>query len=98
MIEGHRVSLRETVQSHSSKGIHAMTTAHDIDLPAVLADRLTSTHPDVLRELVTMLLHTLRGAEADALFGDGYGERSAYPTNQRNGHRNRQFDPRPGSL
>ena len=52
MIEGHRVILRETVQSHSSKGIDAMTTAHDIDLAAVLADRLTTTHPDVLRELL----------------------------------------------
>ncbi len=31
-----------------------MTIAHDIDQPAVLADRLTTTHPDVLRELLTM--------------------------------------------
>src|ERR1700682_2485706 len=93
MIEGHRVILRETVQSHSSKGIHAMTTAHDIDLPAVLADRLTSTHPDVLRELLTMFLHTLMGAEADALCGAGYGERSADRTNQRNGYRHRLRHP-----
>ena len=28
-----------------------MTTAHDIDWPAVLAERLTTIHPDVLREL-----------------------------------------------
>jgi len=27
-----------------------MTTAHNIDLPAVLAERLTTAHPDVLRE------------------------------------------------
>jgi putative transposase len=27
-----------------------MTTAHDIDWPQVLAERLTTTHPDVLRE------------------------------------------------
>ena len=45
VMEGHRVILRETVQSHSSKGINAMTTVHDIDLPAVLADRLTSASP-----------------------------------------------------
>ncbi|WP_236725003.1 hypothetical protein, partial [Mycobacterium avium] len=45
MIEGHRVILRETVQSFSSKGIDAMTTAHNIDLPAVLAERLTTCHP-----------------------------------------------------
>src|SRR6478752_1408440 len=94
MIEGHRVILRETDQSHSSKGIHAMTTAHDIDWPQVLAERLTTTHPDVLRELLTTFIHTLMGAEADALCGAGFGERSMARTNQRNGYRRRQFDTR----
>ena len=44
-----------------------MTTAHDIDWPAVLAERLTTTHPDVLRELLATFIHTLMGAEADAV-------------------------------
>ena len=90
--------LRETVQSHSSKGIDAMTTAHDIDWPQVLAERLTTTHPDVLRELLATFIHTLMGAEADALCGAGYGQRSSERTNQRNGYRHRQFDTRAGSL
>lgn len=38
-----------------------MTTAHDIDLPAVLADRLTSASPDVLREMLALFIHTLMG-------------------------------------
>ncbi|BBY55401.1 hypothetical protein MKOR_26520 [Mycolicibacillus koreensis] len=38
-----------------------MTDAHDIDLPAVLAERLTSAHPDVLRELLATFIHTLMG-------------------------------------
>jgi putative transposase len=75
-----------------------MTTAHDIDWPAVLAERLTTTHPDVLRELLTTFIHTLMGAEADALCGAGYGQRSAERTNQRNGYRHRQFDTRTGTL
>ena len=75
-----------------------MTTAHDIDWPAVLAERLTTTHPDVLRELLSTFVHTLMGAEADALCGAGYGERSTDRTNQRNGYRHRQFDTRTGSL
>ena len=62
-----------------------MTTAHDIDWPTVLAERLTTTHPDVLRELLATFIHTLMGAEADALCGAGYGERSTERTNQRNG-------------
>src|SRR6476659_6790001 len=75
-----------------------MTTAHDIDWPAVLAERLTSTHPDVLRELLATFIHTLMGAEADALCGAGYSQRSADRTNQRNGYRHRQFDTRAGTL
>src|SRR4051794_26606694 len=98
MIEGHRVILRETRQSHSSKGINAMTTAHDIDLPTVLAERLTTCHPDVLRELLATFIHTLMGAEADALCGAGYGQRSTERTNQRNGYRHREFDTRTGTL
>ena len=58
-----------------------MTTAHNIDLPAVLAERLTTSHPDVLRELLATFIHTLMGAEADALCGAGYGERSTERTN-----------------
>lgn len=46
-----------------------MTAVHDIDLPAVLADRLTTAHPEVLRELLATFIHALMGAEADALCG-----------------------------
>jgi putative transposase len=98
MIEGHRVILRETRQSHSSKGINAMTTAHDIDLPTVLADRLTTCHPDVLRELLATFIHTLMGAEADALCGAGYGQRSTERTNQRKRLPTLRFDTRTGTL
>src|SRR5215218_8275288 len=93
MDEGHRVILRETVQSHSSKGIDAMTTAHDIDWPQVLTDRLTTTSPDVLRELLATFIHTLMGAEADALCGAGYVERTPSAPDQRNGYRRRQLTP-----
>src|SRR6202051_3708926 len=75
-----------------------MTTAHDIDWPAVLADRLITTSPDVLREMLSTFIHTLMGAEADALCGAGYGQRSTERTNHRNGYRHRQFDTRTGSL
>jgi putative transposase len=75
-----------------------MTTVHDIDLQQVLTERLTAAHPDVLRELLSMFIHTLMGAEADALCGAGYGERSTERTNQRNGYRHREFDTRAGTL
>lgn len=75
-----------------------MTTAHNIDLPAALAERLTTTDPDVLRELLAAFIHTLMGAEADAVCGAGYGLRSSERTNQRNGYRHREFDTRAGTL
>ena len=53
-----------------------MTTAHDIDLSAVLAERLTTAHPDVLRELLATFIPAFMGAEADAVCGAGYNERS----------------------
>ena len=89
MLEGHRVILRGAVQSHSSKRVDAITTTHDIDWPTVLADRLTTIGPDVLRELPATFIHTLVGAEADALCGAAYGERSTERSNSRNGYRNR---------
>ena len=58
-----------------------MTAAHDIDWPQLLAERLTTTHPDVLRELLATFIHTLMGAEADAVCGAAYGQRSAERTN-----------------
>ena len=57
---------REIRRSHASIAIHAMTTEHDIDSPAVLAKRPTAAHPDVLRELLATFIHTLMGAEDDA--------------------------------
>lgn len=52
----------------------------------------------MLRELLATFIHTLMGAEADALCGAGYGQRRSECTNSRNGYRNRQFDTRAGSL
>ena len=75
-----------------------MTTAHDIDLRQLVEDRLTGASPDLLRELLTMFIHALMGAEADAVCGAGYGQRSDERTNSRNGYRHRDFDTRVGTL
>ena len=75
-----------------------MTDVDDIDLRQLVADRLANTHPDVLRELLSTSIHTLMGAEADALCGAGYGERSGERSNRRNGYRHREFDTRTGTI
>jgi putative transposase len=64
MMERRRVIL-DRASKVASKGIDAMTPAHDVDWPAVLADRLTTTHPDVLGELLSTFIHTLMGVETD---------------------------------
>ncbi|GAA4702226.1 hypothetical protein GCM10023215_46770 [Pseudonocardia yuanmonensis] len=48
--------------------------------------------------MLTTFINTLMSAEADALCGAGYGERSDARTNTRNGHRHRNFDTRAGTL
>ncbi len=55
---------------------------------------LASASPDLLRSMLSTFIQTLMGAEADALCGAGYGERSPDRVNSRNGHRHRDFDTR----
>jgi transposase-like protein len=53
---------------------------------------------DLLAEMIKTFAEALMGAEADALCGAGYGQRSPERTNQRNGYRSRDFDTRAGSI
>lgn len=53
---------------------------------------------DVLRELLSTMIHALMNAEVDVLCGARHGERSAERTNHRNGYRSRPFDTRVGTL
>ena len=54
--------------------------------------------PDLLREMLQAALERVMGAEADAMCGAEYGERSEARVNRRNGHRVRDFDTRLGTL
>src|SRR6266511_4018813 len=53
---------------------------------------------DLLREMVATFIQALMGAEADAVCGALYGERSPERVNQRNGYRARDFDTRVSTL
>ncbi len=63
-----------------------------------LRKQLVEADPDLLREMVKVFAEQLMGAEADALCGAGYGERSSERTNQRNGYRDRPWDTRAGTI
>jgi len=63
-----------------------------------LRKQLIEADPDLLQEMVKVFAEQLMGAEADALCGAGYGERSPDRTNRRNGYRSRPWDTRAGTI
>ncbi len=71
---------------------------HSIDLPAFMAEHLAAAEPDLLRSMLHTFVQALMSAEADAVCGAPYGERSPERTNSRNGYRTRDFDTRTGSI
>lgn len=69
-----------------------------MDVHAWLRKRLEEASPDLLRAMVKEMAEALMGAEADALCGAAYGERSPERVNRRNGYRERDWDTRLGSI
>ena len=63
-----------------------------------LRKQLETADVDLLREMVRSFAETLMSAEADALCGADYGERSGDRVNRRNGYRERDFDTRAGTV
>jgi hypothetical protein len=75
-----------------------MTASPSIDVSGWLHEQLAQASPDLLRAMVSTFAEALMGAEADAVCGAGFGERSAERTNTRNGYRRREWDTRAGSI
>ena len=71
---------------------------HTMDVSGWLRKQLEEASPDLLRAMVRDMAEALMGAEADALCGAGYGERSPERVNRRNGYRERDWDTRVGSI
>lgn len=70
----------------------------NMDLLAWLRKQLAEAEPDLLREMIRTFAEALMGAEADALCGAGFRERSDGRVNRRNGYRARPFDTRAGTI
>jgi putative transposase len=75
-----------------------MAAGSSIDVSGWLEEQLAQASPDLLRAMVTTFAEALMGAEADAVCGAGYGERSEERRNIRNGCRHREWDTRAGSI
>jgi transposase-like protein len=69
-----------------------------MDVTSWLRKQLEQASPDLLRVMVQDFAEALMGAEADALCGAGYGERTPERVNIRNGYRERAWDTRVGSI
>jgi len=75
-----------------------MAAGPSIDVTGWLQERLAQASPDLLRSMVQTFAEALMGAEADAVCGAAYGERSSDRANTRNGYRRRTWDTRAGSI
>jgi putative transposase len=75
-----------------------MTAPSSIDPAQFLHEQLSQASPDLLRSMLTTFINTLMSAEADAVCGAGWGERSDERVNTRNGYRHRDFDTRAGTI
>jgi len=69
-----------------------------MELSSWLRKQLEQASPDLLRAMVQEFAQVLMGAEADALCGAPYGERSPERVNIRNGYRERDWDTRVGTI
>jgi transposase-like protein len=69
-----------------------------MDVQSWLRKQLEQASPDLLRAMVQEFAEAFMGAEADALCGAPYGERSHERVNIRNGYRERPWDTRVGTI
>ncbi|CAB4769434.1 unannotated protein [freshwater metagenome] len=75
-----------------------MTAVPSIDPAQFLNEQLSQASPDLMRHLLTTFVNALLSAQADAVCGAGYGERTPERVNSRNGYRHRDLDTRVGTL
>src|SRR5690348_7153055 len=75
-----------------------MAAEQSLNVASVLREHLESASPDLLREMVKTFADLLISAEADAVCGAAYGERSPERINSRSGYRAREWDTRAGTV
>jgi putative transposase len=75
-----------------------MAVSDSLDPGSWFAEQIGACEPDLLRTMVKTMAEALMSAEADAMCGAGYGERSEERINRRNGYRERDWDTRAGTV
>jgi transposase-like protein len=75
-----------------------MTTTNSIDTIEMIRNLIEAAPSDPVRAILKSTVEQLMSAEASAMCGAGYRERSGTRSNVRNGYRERQWDTRVGSI
>jgi transposase-like protein len=75
-----------------------MAVGNSVDPASWFAEQIGACEPDLLRQMVKTMAEALMSAEADAMCGASYGERSDERINSRNGYRERDWDTRAGTV
>ncbi|MFV2176254.1 IS256 family transposase [Actinomadura sp. LOL_016] len=75
-----------------------MAVNNSVDPAEWIAEQIGACEPDVLRSMVKTMAEALMSAEADAVCGADYGQRSNGRVNRRNGYRQRDWDTRAGTV
>src|SRR6266700_3808502 len=95
VIADHRVILARSCRTSARR---STVVEHTMDVSGWLRKQLEEASPDLLRAMVKEFAEALMSADADAVCGAGYGERSPERVNRRNGYRERDWDTRVGSI
>src|SRR5438034_10096899 len=91
----HRVILARSCRTSARR---STVVEHTMDVSGWLRKQLEEASPDLLRAMVKEFAEALMSADADAVCGAAYGERSPERVNRRNGYRERDWDTRVGSI
>ena len=75
-----------------------MAADNSVDPVSWFAEQIGACEPDLLRSMVKTMAEALMSAEADAVCGADYGQRSDQRVNRRNGYRVRDWDTRAGTV
>jgi putative transposase len=75
-----------------------MAARPSVDVSGWLDEQLAQASPDLLRAMLKTFVEALMSADADAVCGAPYGQRSPERVNARNGYRSRAWDTRAGTV
>ncbi|SCL70652.1 Transposase (or an inactivated derivative) [Micromonospora citrea] len=75
-----------------------MAASESVNPVDLLREQIEGASPDVLQAMIKTFAQALMSAEADAICGAGYGQRSEDRVNSRNGYRPREWDTRAGTI